>query len=99
MNAPKLVIRIPDGRTVFTKVTLNGEDVMATRVSFDTGDAMDGWVKARLEFYADIDVEMAGGTIELVPRKRSAVAFDSGDMSAEPPPDLGAVVAAAVEAI
>jgi hypothetical protein len=57
---PKLRIEVPGGRTVLTKVTLDGRMLPATRVSFDSGDVSKhdgGVVKVRLEFYADIELD------------------------------------------
>jgi hypothetical protein len=65
---PRLRIHVRDGLAIFTHVTLDGHDVFATRVSFDTGDVRDrrdGTVTCKLEFQADVDVEMDGGLVEL----------------------------------
>lgn len=61
MDLPKLRVRVPDGRSILTVVELDGRQIPATRVRFDTR-AVDGFVKVRLDFYADIEVEAEGGT-------------------------------------
>ena len=71
MSKPMLHIHVRDGIAVLTQVTLNGEPFNhATRISFDTGEDIHGVVTVRMEFYADIEVEMDGGNIELVPVRR-----------------------------
>lgn len=57
---PKLRIRVPDGRAVLTSVELDGKQLPATRVQFDTGDVDGGLVKVTVTFYADLDVEVEG---------------------------------------
>lgn len=58
MDYPKLVIRVPRGETVHTQVTLDGRPIPATRVAFDSGEvALQGFVRVRLEFIADIEFE------------------------------------------
>ena len=57
---PKLEIAVAEGRTIFTRVLLDGRQLPVTRVAFDTGESLNGMVKVRLEFYADLSLNATG---------------------------------------
>ncbi len=52
-------LEVPEARTIFTKVALDGEPLLGvTRIRFDSGDVDDnGLVKWTIELYAAVDVE------------------------------------------
>lgn len=59
MNYPKLRITVDRGERIFTRVELDGRQLPALRVAFDTGDMRDsatGLVSVKVEFYADLEL-------------------------------------------
>lgn len=64
MDTPKLTIRVRDGLTIFTQVTLDGKQLPVTRVAFDTGDDINGLVSVSMTFLADLDVEVEGTPLD-----------------------------------
>lgn len=55
---PKVRIRVPEkGLAILTTVEIDGQPWPATRVSFDSGEDIHGFVGIRLEFVGEIDFE------------------------------------------
>lgn len=55
---PHLKVRVPEkGTAILTTVELDGNQIPALRVAFDTGADLNGQVKIMLEFIGTIDLE------------------------------------------